>query len=290
MNILITGANGQLGSEIQKLSSAVGRGRFLFTDVDQLDICNPSEVSSFISDNKINSIINCAAYTNVDKSESDRENALNINAFAIKNLLNAIRKVDNARVIHISTDYVFDGKSNVPYHEQLKTDPINFYGSSKRKGEEFIESSNVDSIVIRTSWLYSVYGNNFVKTMMRLGETENSLNVIYDQIGTPTNARDLAKAIISILFWKKRIDTSGKIFHFSNEGVASWYDFALEIMNLAGLDCEVNPILTNDYSETPAKRPHYSVMSKEKIKAYFDISIPHWKDSLVKCVNELKNK
>lgn len=290
MNILVTGANGQLGSEIKELASLYDTSNFFFTDIDQLDICNLEEVKTYIKFNNINAIINCAAYTNVDKSESDQENALKVNSKAIRNLIDSIATVTEGKLIHISTDYVFDGNSNVPYDESFQTNPINFYGESKRNGEEYVENSALDTIVIRTSWLYSVYGNNFVKTMLHLGESKDSLSVIYDQIGSPTNAKDLAKVSLDILFSKERIDTFGKIYHYSNEGVASWYDFASEIMDMAGLDCIIKPILTRNYPETPAKRPHYSVLSKEKIKSDFNVIIPHWKQSLVDCVNKLKKK
>lgn len=290
MNILVTGSKGQLGSEIRKLSDSFSNAQFFFTDVDQLDICNSLELKSFITANKIDSIINCAAYTNVDKSESDHSNALNVNAYAVKNLLDSLDDIPNAKMIHISTDYVFDGSSNVPYEESFQTNPINFYGNSKRQGEEYVESSSVDSIVIRTSWLYSVFGNNFVKTMLRLGSSKQSLKVIFDQIGTPTNAKDLAKVSLDILHEKERMDMNGKVYHYSNEGVASWYDFAAEIMEIAKLNCVVKPILTRNYPETPAKRPHYSVMSKEKIKSDFNLTIPHWKETLKDCINQLNRK
>jgi len=290
MNILVTGGNGQLGSEIKRLRGSYPRFNFFFTDLNQLDITNGKVVESFIIENNINAIINCAAYTNVDKSESDQQNALEVNSRAVKNLIEAVSKVLNAKLIHISTDYVFDGISYQPYKENFQTNPINFYGHSKRQGEEYIENSSIDSIVIRTSWLYSVFGNNFVKTILSLGVSKDSLTVIYDQIGTPTNARDLAQTALDILFGNDRIDKNGKIYHYSNEGVASWYDFATEIMEIANLDCVVKPILTRDYPETPAKRPHFSVMSKEKIKSDFDITIPHWKVTLKECIKQLNEK
>lgn len=290
MKILVTGGNGQLGSEIKRLGGRYPSFKFFFTDLNQLDITNAKEVECFIFDKNIDTVINCAAYTNVDKSESDQQNALEVNANAVKNLVETMSKVLNAKLIHISTDYVFDGISYQPYEENIQTNPINFYGHSKRQGEEHVENSSIDSIVIRTSWLYSVFGNNFVKTMLSLGVSKDSLTVIYDQIGTPTNARDLAKITLDILFGNDRIDKNGKIYHYSNEGVASWYDFATEIMEIANLDCVIKPILTRDYPETPAKRPHFSVMSKEKIKSDFDVTIPHWKESLKECINQLNEK
>ena len=289
MKILITGASGQLGSELKSLAEEYPKLDFYFTDLNQLDITNMAEVQQFVFENNIKSIINCAAYTNVDKSESNQNTALEVNSFAVKNLVDVMETVSEGKLIHISTDYVFDGNSTIPYAESFDTNTINFYGKSKRAGEKHIESSSIDAIVIRTSWLYSIFGNNFVKTMLRLGNIKDSISVIYDQIGTPTNARDLAKVCLEIIQIPNRLDSKGKVFHYSNEGVASWYDFAKEIMNLANLNCEVLPILTKDYPETPAKRPHYSVMSKEKIKETFNLSIPHWKNSLQDCLNQLKN-
>lgn len=289
MNILVTGANGQLGSELKDLTNLVSDATLYFTDRKELDICNFDLLLSYANTNNIRSIINCAAYTDVEGSESEIKLAAKINADAIKNLVKVTQEIEG-KLIHISTDYVFDGNSNTPYKEDDFTTPINSYGMSKRKGELEIINSNTNSIVIRTSWLYSYYGLNFVKTMLRLGESKDSLSVIYDQIGTPTYAKDLGKVLLDILLKHDKIDKNGKIYHYSNEGVASWYDFAYEIMEMAKLDCVLKPVLTSDYPETKAKRPHYSVMSKEKIKTDFNVTIPHWKESLKKCLYQLRNK
>ena len=279
-NILITGSNGQLGSEIQELSSNYNY-TFFFTDRDILDITNEKDIQKFIQTNNINTIINCAAYTAVDKAEDDVENADKINHLAVKNLA-LISKEKNINLIHISTDYVFDGENSKPYGEDDITNPNGVYAKTKRDGEEAIQEVNPkNSIIIRTSWVYSVYGNNFVKTMLRLGKEKESLGVIFDQVGTPTYARDLAKAILDILPNIK--NDKVEIYNYSNEGVLSWYDFAKEIMSLAKIDCTINPIETKEYP-TPAKRPHYALLNKAKIKKEFNITIPYWRDSLEQCL------
>jgi len=279
-NILVTGSNGQLGSEIQELSTDYDY-TFFFTDRNSLNISNEKEIQEFIQKNNINTIINCAAYTAVDKAEDDEESANKINHLAVKNLAE-ISKEKNIKLIHISTDYVFDGTNHKPYMENDETNPNGVYGSTKLAGEVAMQEVNLkNSIVIRTSWVYSSFGANFVKTMLRLGKEKESLGVIFDQVGTPTYARDLAKTILDILPNIK--NEAVEIYNYSNEGVLSWYDFAKEIMNLANLQCKVNPIETKEYP-TPAKRPHYSLLNKSKIKSTFNITIPYWRDSLEECL------
>ena len=279
-NILVTGSNGQLGSEIQELSKNYDYN-FFFTDRNSLNISNEKEIQEFIQKNNINTIINCAAYTAVDKAEDDEENANKINHLAVKNLAE-ISKEKNIKLIHISTDYVFDGTNYKPYMENDETNPNGVYGSTKLAGEVAMQEVNLkNSIIIRTSWVYSSFGANFVKTMLRLGKEKESLGVIFDQVGTPTYARDLAKTILDILPNIK--NEAVEIYNYSNEGVLSWYDFAKEIMSLAKIDCTINPIETKEYP-TPAKRPHYALLNKSKIKNGFKITIPYWRDSLEECL------
>jgi len=289
MNILVTGSNGQLGSEIKDIAATYKGFTFVFTDSKDLDICNVMILEKYIKENNIHSIINCAAYTAVDKAEEDAEIAERVNSIGVSNLVNALEKV-NGKLIHISTDYVFDGDHFFPYKESDPVSPIGVYGKTKRAGELAVINSAIDSIVIRTSWLYSSYGNNFVKTMLRLGSEKENLGVIFDQVGTPTYARDLAKTCIEILTGANsvKISKDGNLYHYSNEGVASWYDFAISIMELGGENCEVKPIQTKDYP-TLAKRPHYSVLNKSKIKTDFKIEIPFWRDSLKDCIEKIKN-
>ena len=286
MKVLITGSNGQLGSEILQLVDKYGHFEFIFKDLPDLDISNEASVNNFILENNINTVVNCAAYTAVDNAEDNIETANRVNTIGVYNLVNALEKV-NGKLIHISTDYVFDGNQSFPYKESDSVSPIGVYGKTKRDGELFVINSSIDSILIRTSWLYSSYGNNFVKTMLRLGNEKDSLNVISDQIGSPTYARDLAKTCFEILSSTGRIDEKGKVYHYSNEGVASWYDFAVSIMELAGSNCEIKAIQTKDYP-TRAKRPNYSVLNKTKIKEDFKIKIPHWRMSLIHCISKLK--
>ena len=289
MRVLITGSNGQLGSEIKELAANYKKIDFFCEDLPDLDICNFNLLKSFIIDNKINAVINCAAYTAVDKAEEDEIIAKKVNLEGVLNLVNALQTV-NGKLIHISTDYVFNGDHFLPYKESDSVSPIGVYGKTKREGELAVINSTLDSIVIRTSWLYSSYGNNFVKTMLRLGKENESLGVIFDQVGTPTYARDLAKTCLEILMWENSVNISnnGNLYHYSNEGVASWYDFAISIMELGGANCKVNPIQTKDYL-TLAKRPQYSVLNKSKIKTDFKIEIPYWRDSLKDCIEKIKN-
>jgi dTDP-4-dehydrorhamnose reductase len=287
MNILVTGSNGQLGSELKNQALDYSQYKFFFTDIQELDICQSQDILKYVLENDIDQVINCAAYTAVDKAESDIEKAQLINVDAVSNLVKACEAA-NARLIHISTDYVFNGEYYKPLSEDTEVSPIGVYGITKLEGEKKVINASIESIVIRTSWLYSSYGNNFVKTMMRLGTERDELGVIFDQVGTPTYARDLASAILKIIPQGGKMDESGKIYHFSNEGVASWYDFAIAIMEYAGISCKLKPIKTVDYP-TPAKRPHYSVMDKSKIKNDFGIELPYWRDSLQECMGLLKN-
>ena len=287
MNILVTGANGQLGSEIRDLATNFIELNLVFKDLPDLDICNFLELEKFVIKNKVEAIINCAAYTAVDKAEEDSVIAQKVNAEGVLNLVNVLKKV-NGKLIHISTDYVFDGESFLPYKESDPVSPVGVYGNTKREGELAVINSDIDGLVIRTSWLYSSYGNNFVKTMLRLGENKEELGVIFDQVGTPTYARDLALTCLTILS-NKKINSKGNLYHFSNEGVASWYDFAKAIMVIGNVNCKVNPIETKEYP-TPAKRPHYSVLNKSKIKNDFGIEIPYWRDSLKECISKIKKQ
>jgi dTDP-4-dehydrorhamnose reductase len=284
MNILVTGSNGQLGSELRYLSESNNQFNFYFTDVAELDITKAEEVSNFVKNNNINTIINCAAYTAVDKAESDAEMCIKINVSAPE-ILAKICAEQNAILVHISTDFVFDGTSSIPYTEDINTAPLSAYGATKRDGEIAIEKYANKYIIIRTSWLYSSFGANFVKTMQKYGRERESLNVIFDQIGTPTYARNLADTILKCI--AQYDETKKGIYHYSNEGVASWYDFAFEIMNLSNIECKIHPIETVEYP-TPAVRPKYSVLNKKKIKSTFGIEISHWKESLSQCINLLK--
>lgn len=283
MNILITGCNGQLGNEIQLLEKQHPQHTFFNTDVAELDITNPKAIGQFVEENHIDGIVNCAAYTAVDKAESDTDFCRKLNAEAPAILAKAIER-RSGWMIQISTDYVFDGTQHTPYREDAATCPNSVYGRTKLEGEQNVTSRCRRSIVIRTAWLYSTFGNNFVKTMLRLGHEKNELGVIFDQIGTPTYARDLAVAIFAAI--EKGVVPG--IYHFSNEGVASWYDFTLAIHRLAGITtCHVRPLRTDEYP-MPASRPHYSVLDKSKIKETFGIEIPHWETSLAECIALLK--
>ena len=289
MRVLITGSNGQLGSEIKDLAANYKKLDFVFKDLPELDICNFKALQAFLIDHKINVVINCAAYTAVDKAEEDAEITERVNSTGVLNLVNALQTV-NGKLIHISTDYVFNGNHFLPYKESDPVSPIGVYGETKRAGELSVINSDIDSIVIRTSWLYSSYGNNFVKTMLRFGNEKENLGVIFDQVGTPTYARDLAKTCLEILCenTSENISKNGNLYHYSNEGVTSWYDFAISIMELGGKNCKVKPIQTKDYP-TLSKRPHYSVLDKSKIKTNFKIEIPYWRDSLKDCIEKIKN-
>jgi len=283
-NILVTGGNGQLGSELKALATHYDTYNFIFTDVAELDITNNTLVAEFIKAHKVNTIINCAAYTAVDKAEEQFEIADKINHLAVANFAK-IAKENNVKLIHISTDYVFDGTAHKPYAEIDTPNPQSVYGRTKLAGEEAIfRISPENAIIIRTSWVYSIYGNNFVKTMLRLGKDRDELNVVADQVGTPTNAADLAKTIIEIV--PKIENKKVALYHYSNQGICSWYDFSKAIFEINGKSIKVNPIGTKDYP-TPAKRPYYSVLSKQKIEKKFNIEIPYWKDSLIISMNKI---
>lgn len=286
-NVLVTGANGQLGSELKVLVSEQHPmsdtlyPQFRFTDRETLDITNAAEVKSFIEDNSIDTIINCAAYTAVDRAEEDVVTVDTVNHLAVKNLAQ-IAKEKNIKLIHVSTDYVFNGKNFRPYVETDPTDPQGVYGTTKLAGEKALQAINPkNSIIIRTSWVYSSYGANFVKTMLRLGKERDELGVIFDQVGTPTYARDLAETILEIL--PKIANEQVEVYHYSNEGVCSWYDFAKAIFELSNIKCNVKPIETKEYP-TPATRPHYSLLNKAKIKSEYSIAISYWRESLVECL------
>ena len=287
MKILITGAYGQLGNEIKVLSLNYPNWQFLFTDVDVLDITDENAVNDYFKAKKPDFVVNCAAYTAVDKAESDVETAEKVNAQAPKFLAKYAKKT-GSKLIHISTDYVFDGEAFVPYSENDKVNPTGVYGKTKLLGEQNCFEENPESIVIRTSWLYSTFGNNFVKTMLRLAGERDKLNVVYDQVGTPTNAADLANAILRIIEIPEKEPTKfvPGIYHFSNEGVASWYDFAKAIFEISGINCKVDPVLSSQFP-SPVKRPNFSVLNKSKIKNTFDLVIPYWRDSLIKCIKKL---
>lgn len=289
MNILITGANGQLGNEMRVLSAQHTQHTYFFTDIAELDITSREAVNQFVADNEIDIIVNCAAYTNVDKAEIDEDMAHKINALAVENL-----GLSGARVIHISTDYVFSGEACVPYSETDPVAPRTAYGRTKRESEVLLQAVCPESIIIRTAWLYSTFGNNFVKTMLRLGQERESLGVVFDQIGSPTYAADLAVAIFAAInapVWQ------AGVYHFTNEGVCSWYDFTHEIFARAQFllnkeaaekvaACQLRSILSSEYQyQTP--RPHYSVLNKAKIKRTFGIAIPHWTDALQVCLEKL---
>ena len=284
-NILITGANGQLGLALRKSFANNLNYNLFATDIADLDVCNTKEVELFIATNSIDIVVNCAAYTAVDNAEDNCDAAKKLNAVAVEYLAQGAKK-QGAKLIQISTDYVFDGHNYQPYKENDPTNPTSVYGVTKLEGETLATNTlGNDCLIIRTSWLYSENGNNFVKTMLKLGETRNSLSVVCDQIGTPTYASDLADAIVEIIAHDRWV---AGVYHFSNEGACSWYDFTKSIHRIAGItNCVVSPISSNDY---PAKapRPFYSVLDKTKIKTTFEIAISHWEESLVKCISNLK--
>lgn len=282
--ILITGANGQLGNEMRRLG-AVSPNEYLFTDVAELDITDKGAVIEYVKENKVDIIVNCAAYTNVDKAEDDEATAELINATAVRNLAEAMNDVDGT-LFHVSTDYVFGADGNTPRAEDMPLNPLGAYGRTKLHGEQAIAEVGCKAIIIRTAWLYSEFGNNFLKTMLRLTAEKESLNVVFDQVGTPTYAGDLALAIFSIIEGDIYKGNEG-VYHFSNEGVCSWYDFAQEIASAMRHDkCKINPCHSNEF---PSKvtRPPFSVLDKTKIKTTFGIEIPHWRDSMLYCLQRL---
>src|ERR1035437_178420 len=282
--ILITGSNGQLGNEMQQAAVRFPDFNYIYTDVAELDICDKGTLDAFVKANNVNVIVNCAAYTAVDKAEDDVELCYKINRDAVRNIAEVATE-NKGKVVHVSTDYVFDGTNYLPYTEDMPVCPATVYGKSKLEGEQALLENCKESVILRTAWLYSSFGNNFVKTMMKLGTERDSLGVIFDQVGTPTYAADLADAIMQLLSSETFVPG---IYHFSDEGVCSWYDFTKTIHRMANITCDVKPIETKDYpARTP--RPHFSVLNKGKIKSTYGISIPHWGVSLKKVIQLLKN-
>lgn len=289
MNVLVTGANGQLGKELEFLFKGYDDLSFYGTDIDTLDITDKAAIKKYVLDHKIEFIVNCAAYTAVDLAEDEKDKAYQINADAVENLAE-VADINCIGFITVSTDYVFNGEFFKPLNEKQTPNPVSVYGKSKYEGEKKAILKYPFTIIVRTSWLYSPYGKNFAKTILSLSQERDELTVVSDQIGTPTFARDLAQAIIDIILKsKKDFRKFAGIYHFSNEGVCSWYDFAYEIVRLSGNKCKITPVSTDKYP-TKAKRPFYSVLDKTKIKSKFDISIPHWTESLALCIKELSTK
>ncbi|HPR72836.1 MAG TPA: dTDP-4-dehydrorhamnose reductase [Bacteroidales bacterium] len=286
-DILITGANGQLGNEIRKISEKYYGYDFVFTDIDTLNLTNKTQVNDFILNTSPDWIINCAAYNFVDKAESETENAFMVNAESVKHIAESVKGTD-CKFIHISSDYVFDGKSNLPYTEDSPVNPLSVYGKSKLAGEEFALSHN-RTMIIRTSWLYSSFGHNFVRTILKKSRETDSLRVVFDQTGTPTYAADLAEAIIEIVSGviRNKIAFHAGIYHYSNEGVCTWYDLAEAVISEVRSECKVFPVLSEEYPVV-AQRPAYSVLNKSKIKETYNIDIPHWRKSLSECIKLLK--
>ncbi len=285
MKILVTGCNGQLGNELRLILDKEFPGSVLYTDVQELDLTDAKAVNAYVVNNEVTHIVNCAAYTAVDRAEEEKMQCAKINTDAVKNIAIAADSND-AKVIHISTDYVFDGTNHRPYRESDKVNPISQYGTTKRKGETALLALAPEALIIRTAWLYSTFGNNFVKTMLRLADSQPEIKVVSDQVGTPTYARDLAAAIAKILHSHQWVPG---IFHFTDEGAASWYDFAKAIFRIAGKNVKVTPIPTEDFP-TPANRPAYSILDKTRIKATYGVAIPHWEESLRDCMNLLSGQ
>lgn len=290
--ILVAGSNGQVGQELQKLSSKFPHFEFVFGDVDILDITDHNAVRTFFEENKFNYVINCAAFTAVDKAETEVELAHRVNVNGVKNLADGCLKQD-IPLVHISTDYVYHNDQNTPFKEGDVVNPQGVYAKTKLAGDDMALRTNAKTMILRTSWVYSTFGHNFVKTMLRLGKEKDQLGIVFDQIGTPTYAEDIADAILTILTKvengeKEPLEISG-VFHYSNEGVTSWYDFAKAIFEHENIQCDVNPIESYEYP-TPAKRPPFSVLNKKKVKKHFGLKIPHWKDSLNTCLKALKSE
>ena len=286
MNILVTGCNGQLGKEFQKISNIHTEHNWIFTDINELDICDKHSVNTFFTEKTLDVCINCAAYTAVDKAEDEEKKARTINATAVSNLAYAC-KSSNTLLIHISTDYVFDGTSERPYLESDLVSPNCVYGKTKAEGDQNIITSGCSYIIVRTSWLYSSYGNNFVKTMLRLGSEREFVNVVDDQNGNPTWAYDLANAIMLLILRFENREVK-EIFNYSNEGTIPWSNFAEAILYIGNKNCEVRPISTKEYG-SKANRPAFSALDKTKIRAFTGIKIPFWRESLIKCIEEIKN-
>lgn len=288
MKILVTGAYGQLGRELKELEKQYPDFQFLFTDIDTLDISNETAVELYLKKYQPGFVINCAAYTAVDKAESEQDIARKVNATAPK-LLAKYSNIFGSKFIHISTDYVFNGEANQPYSEEDKVEPLGVYGKTKLEGEKNCIAENPNTVIIRTSWLYSSFGNNFVKTMLRLGNERDEVKVVFDQIGTPTYAADLAKVIMTIVTKSDKNPDAFEsgVYHFSNEGAISWYDLAQAIFEISEIDCKVNPVLSDQFPSV-VKRPHYSVLNKSKIRSRFGVEVPYWKVSLKNCIEVLK--
>ena len=286
MNILVTGANGQLGNCIRKAAEG-SKDNYIFTDVAELDITDAAAVAAMVKDSDVNVIVNCAAYTNVDKAETDADFAEKLNSTAVANLANAI-KANNGVLIHVSTDYVFGGsQGNTPRTETEPVNPTGVYGLTKLHGEQAVADSGCRTLIFRTAWLYSEFGKNFVKTMLNLTAAKPELKVVFDQVGTPTYAQDLANAIVNIITGRKFEGNEG-IYHYSNEGVCSWFDFTKAIAEIAGNhDCNIQPCHSAEFP-SPVVRPSYSVLDKTKFKSTFGLAVPYWTDSLRKCITNLK--
>jgi len=284
MNILVTGANGQLGNEMRRVALSTNESHhYFFTDVEDLDITNQSAIESFVQENEIDVIVNCAAYTNVDKAESDEAMADLLNHKAVSYLAE-VAKQHQCTLIHVSTDYVFQGDKNIPCQEDWETNPNGVYGKTKLAGEQAIQNSGCKYIIIRTAWLYSVHGKNFVKTMRDLTDRLDAIKVVFDQVGTPTYAGDLAE-LIGYIIDTNQLDKQG-IYHYSNEGVCSWYDFATEIARMSNNTCAISPCYSSEFP-SPVKRPHFSVLDKRKTKETFGVQVPYWTVSLQQCINTL---
>lgn len=287
MNILVTGAAGQLGRELQNVAAG-SKDNYIFTDLatgyEHLDITSLEAIRTIIRDKSVSVAVNCAAYTDVDKAESDKAAASMLNSDAPGYLAKAMQET-GGKLVQVSTDYVFDGNANVPYNEDCPTGPTGVYGRTKLEGERNVLSAMPDAIIVRTAWLYSPYGRNFVKTIRRIAAERDSIKVVFDQVGTPTYAKDLAAAIFSIIE-SRQLDKGG-IYHFSNEGVCSWYDFAKAICRLSGISCEVLPCHSDEFP-SPVNRPHYSVLDKAKIKETFGFKVPYWADSLSDCISKME--
>ncbi len=287
--VLITGKNGQLGKKIKDISDECPDLKFIFAGRNELDISNQDSVKNYFKENKIGLLINCAAFTAVDDAENNYEDAYNVNCLALKYLASASKEHD-FKIIHVSTDYVFDGKANTPYKEEDRLSPVNLYGKSKLEGELALQNINPCSIIVRTSWLYSEYGKNFAKTILKFAKEKESLIVVFDQVGTPTYAGDLAKALLKIAdnYFNNGVFNKG-VYHFSNQGVCSWYDFAYEILRLTEIKTNITPVRSHRFP-AKAKRPNYSVLDKSKICLKYDMEIPHWTQGLIECLQNIKEK
>ena len=289
-NVLVTGADGQLGSELKAFVNNINSPfRLFFTNVENLDITNRGEIEGFVVNNNIQYIINCAAYTDVDKAESDRALAYEVNVTGVENIAE-VAKQNGAKVIHISTDFVFDGSMKLPYKENITTNPLSVYGLTKLQGEDVLKSKGKDWLIIRTSWLYSEYGPNFVNAMLRLMQERESLSVVEDEVGSPTYAADLAVMIIHILQFYEQYEWTSNVYHFCNRGEVSRFEFAKEIQRLAGMkNCKITPITAREYGATAA-RPSYSALDTSKIASVFGVEIPHWEDSLKRFLQKINKK